>query len=271
MNGTETVRTQLLTATVPFVLAAAQMQGIKRVALIGSLTTTKTDPKDVDLLLTIDDAMDLEQIATAGRRLRGRVTSFTHGNYGTDLFVASSRHRYLGRLCHHKDCPSHRISCEAAHCGQRPYLRDDLRSVTLEKSLVIAPPLDLWPTIIARVAVPSDVEQHLLQPLKDQLGLSRSEQIIPHSARDRLVRRNGTVDQMVLAALYEAAAFLEVALTEDVACHFIEIHPLEHYAPMLHFPEIQLRLTRLWVVELADKTCFVVQGLQEGTVVFTAR
>lgn len=270
MNGTGTLRTQLLTATVPFVRASAQIQGVKRVALIGSLATTKADPKDVDLLISVDDALDLEQIAMAGRKLQGRVTSLTHGNFGADLFVASSRHRYLGRLCQHKEC-FYRVGCEAQHCGRRPYLRDDLRSVTLEKSLVVAPPLDLWPTIIARVAVPPDVEQHLLQPLVDQLDLSRSEQIIPRSVRDQLIGQDGTVDQMVLAALHEAAAFLEVALTEDVACHFIEIRPLEHYAPMLHFPEIQLHLTRLWVVELAGKSCFVVQGLQEGTVVFIAR
>jgi hypothetical protein len=270
MNGTETVRTQLLIATVPFVLAASAIQGVKRVALIGSLATTKADPKDVDLLLTVEETMDLEELATAGRKLRGRVTALTHANLGADLFLASPRHRYLGRLCQHKEC-FYRVSCEAAHCARRPYLRDDLHSVTLERALVVAPPLDLWPTIIARVAVPPDVEQHLLQPLMDQLGLPRSEQIIPHSVRDQLIRRNGTVDQMVLAALHEAAAFLEVALNEDVACSFIEIQPLEHYAPMLHFPEIQLRLTRLWVVELAGKTCFVVQGLQEGTVVFIAR
>ncbi len=175
---TDGVRTQLLTATVPFVLASAQIQGVKRIALLGSLTTTKVNPKDVDLLLSVEDTMDLEPLATAGRKLRGRVTSLTHSNYGADLFVASSRQRYLGRLCHHKECPGYRSNCEAAHCGRRPYLRDDLRSVTLEHALVVAPPLDLWPTIIARVAIPVDVEQYLVQPLLAQLGIGRSEQIL---------------------------------------------------------------------------------------------
>ncbi len=148
-----------------------------------------------------------------------------------------------------------------------------------------APPLDLWPTIIARVAIPADVEQYLVQPLLAQLGIGRSEQIIPQDVRDQLIRQDGTVDQMVLAALREAATYLDVVLTEDTGCHFIEIQPVEHYAPMLHFPEIPLRVTRLWVVELAGKSCFVIQGIvelagkscfviqgiQEGMVVFLAR
>lgn len=270
MHGTQTVRMQLLTAIVPFIQTAAAIQGVKRVALFGSLTTTKAHPKDVDLLISIDDTMDLEQLATAGRKLQGRVTSLTHGNYGADLFLASSRHRYLGRLCQHKEC-CYRARCEALHCGKRPYLRDDLHRVTLEQSLVVAPPLDLWPTITARVVIPQDVERHVLQPLIDQLGIRRTEQIIPRSVLGQLIREDGTVDQMVLAALHEAAAFLEVALDPDVVCHFVEIRPLEHYAPMLHFPEIQLHVNRVWVVELAGKTCFVVQGCQEGTVVFIAR
>ena len=247
------------------------MQGVKRVALLGSLATTKVNPKDVDLLLTVEETMNLAQIATAGRKLQGRIHSLAHGNYGADLFVASPQHEYLGRLCKHRDCSGYRRSCEAVHCGQRPYLRDDLRSVTLEKSLVVAPPLDLWPTIITRVVVPPDVDEHLLQPLATDLGLLRSEQILPHSVRDRLIHRTGTMDQLVLTALHEAAAFLGVALTEEVECSFIEMHPVEHYAALMHFPLDQGRLTRLWVVELAGKTCFVAQSIQEGTVVFIVR
>jgi hypothetical protein len=74
-------------------------------------------------------------------------------------------------------------------------LRDDLRSVTLERALVVAPPLGLWPTVVTRqVVIPADIEQSLLSPLIDQLGLRRTEQIIPHGVREKLIRRNGTVD-----------------------------------------------------------------------------
>jgi predicted nucleotidyltransferase len=265
------VRSQMLTATIPFLMAVASLSGVQRIALIGSLVTEKADPKDVDILLSVEDAMDLVDLAAHGRQLQGRVTSLTHSNVGVDLFVADSRHRYLGRLCSHKGCPGYRRSCTALHCGRRPYLRDDLRSVTLERTLVVAPPLHLWPTIITRVRVPGDVERYLLHPLITRLGLERTEQIIPRSVREQSIRRDGTIDQVVLAALREAAAFLEVTLTEDVVCGFIEIHPLEHFAPMLHFPETRLHLDRLWVVELAGRTCFVFRGCQEGAVVFIAR
>lgn len=95
--------------------------------------------------------------------------------------------------------------------------------------------------------------------------------MIPRSVRDWLITSNGMIDHMTLAALYEAASFLGVVLSQDVACNCIEIQPLKHYAPMLHFPEIHLHVAKVWVVELAGKTCFVVQGIQEGTVVFLAR
>jgi hypothetical protein len=36
-----------LAAAVPFVLAATRLAGVTRVALIGSLTTDKADPKDI--------------------------------------------------------------------------------------------------------------------------------------------------------------------------------------------------------------------------------
>lgn len=270
MERTETVRTQMLTATVPFVLAAAQIQGVKRVALVGSLLTGKVRPKDIDLLISVEDSADLVSLATAGRRYQGRMGQLTHGNYGVDLFMTNTKQQYLGRLCHRKSCPCYCQSCQAKHCGQRQYLCDDLQVVTLERSLLVAPPLEVWPTIVARVAIPTDVEQHLLQPLIDQLGIRRTEQIIPHSVRADLLGKNGMLDQMVLAALDEAAAFLEVILTEEVICRFIEIQPFERYVVGL-FPELHLQVTRLWAVELAGKTCFVIQGRQEETVVFIAR
>jgi hypothetical protein len=47
------VRTQLLEATLTFVRSAGRLPGVKRIALIGSLTTPERSPKDVDLLVTI--------------------------------------------------------------------------------------------------------------------------------------------------------------------------------------------------------------------------
>jgi hypothetical protein len=66
--------------------------------------------------------------------------------------------------------PGIRISCDALHCGRRPYLHDDLETISLDGSLIFAPPIELWPQIVARVPVPQDVEQELLSPLREEQG-----------------------------------------------------------------------------------------------------
>jgi len=40
---------------------------LRGIALLGTIDPKKTDPKDVDILITIDDA-DLKALATAARR-----------------------------------------------------------------------------------------------------------------------------------------------------------------------------------------------------------
>lgn len=44
---------------------------------------------------------------------------------------------------------------------------------------------------------------------------------------------------------------------------------LERYTSLL--PMSQMRITGLWVVELAGKTCLVFQGKQAGSIVYVAR
>jgi hypothetical protein len=55
--------------------------------------------------------------------------------------------------------------CAARHCGRRPHLKDDLDVITLERPLIAAPPLVLWPAVAAQGAVPPDVESNLLAML----------------------------------------------------------------------------------------------------------
>ncbi|MBN1487269.1 MAG: hypothetical protein JW981_06465, partial [Anaerolineae bacterium] len=59
-----------------------------------------------------------------------------------------------------------RQSCDALHCGLRPYLHDDLNTIRLATSLVADPPLELWPEIVVRVPLPKDVELQLVNPLR---------------------------------------------------------------------------------------------------------
>jgi predicted nucleotidyltransferase len=168
-------RTYLLAGVLNFVRAARQREEVSRLALIGSLMTTKHNPKDADLLVTIQSDADITALATLGRRLKGYAQQ---RNLGGDIFLASLEGHYLGRTCPWRECrPFKRQSCDALHCGARPYLHDDLATVTLQAVLIAAPPLELWPQIVARVAVPDDVTAGLVIPLQqDQHATETMEQ-----------------------------------------------------------------------------------------------
>lgn len=153
------VRDKLLEAALWFVHSAAELPGVQRIALIGSIMTGRSSPKDVDLLVYVTDDLDLMPLAALSRRLQGRLQSHSRG---ADVFLADERGRYLGRTCSWKVCrPGVRASCDAVHCGRRPYLHDDLVTVRLADSLVAAPPLELWPVVVRRCTVPADVERLL--------------------------------------------------------------------------------------------------------------
>lgn len=158
------VRAHLLAGVLSFVRAAGELDEVARIALIGSLATTKPNPQDADLLVTVRDAADLARLAALGRRLRGQAQQ---RNCGGEVFLATPAGAYLGRTCPWRACgPGLRLSCGALHCGRRPYLHDDLRTITLPQALLAAPPIELWPWVATRVPVPADVEVALLAPLR---------------------------------------------------------------------------------------------------------
>ena len=53
-------RRLLLLAVLAFVLAARASPGVQRISLLGSILTAKAIPKDVDVLVTVDAAMELD-------------------------------------------------------------------------------------------------------------------------------------------------------------------------------------------------------------------
>jgi len=160
-------RRHLLAAVLAFVRAARECNGVLRIALIGSLTTDKPVPKDADVLVTIDEPMELEPLARVGRRLKGTAQTI---NLGGDIFLADAADNYLGRICHYRECHP-RVACEGRSCGQRQHLKDDLHMVTLNLALIAAPPIELWPRIVRRCAVPADTEALLVAVLeRDQAG-----------------------------------------------------------------------------------------------------
>lgn len=138
-----------------FVDAICSMPGIEKIALVGSLTTDKPDPKDADLLVTVADDLDLTELATESRKLKGRAQT---KNRGADIFLASRAGQYIGRICHWRECrPGIRLSCDAHHCGQRTYLYDDLDAVYLSSQLVTNPPIQVWPHVQCCGKVPTDL------------------------------------------------------------------------------------------------------------------
>jgi predicted nucleotidyltransferase len=163
-NTRPLVREQLLTEAAGFIRKARTVPGVRRIALVGSILTEKVDPKDVDFLVTIDDAADLAQLAMLARRLQGRLQS---AGRNADVFLADAGGEYLGRTCPWKECrPGIRVACDAQHCGRPPHLHDDLGVIRLLPALTDAPPLELWPAIVRRTELPADVER-LLSQLQD--------------------------------------------------------------------------------------------------------
>jgi len=156
--GTSSRRSQLIAEARAFIQAARRLSGVTRIALLGSITTGNPDPKDVDLLVTVEDEMDLTDLtdlATLGRHLSGRLQSL---GAGADIFLACPENRYLGRLCLWRECaPGIRLSCDALNCGRRHFLHDDLRAVRLPRWLVVSPPVEAWPRVVIRVPPPPDL------------------------------------------------------------------------------------------------------------------
>lgn len=158
-SGRDDHRQHLLEGLRRFVVAVQHVTGVRAIALLGSITTEKPRPKDIDVLVTVEDEADLAALATASRRLQGHTQSRA---CGADIFLANPSGAYIGRMCHWRDCrPGVRLACDARHCGQRPYLHDDLDTVRLAESVVTSPPLTLWPDVERRGPVPPDVEEFI--------------------------------------------------------------------------------------------------------------
>jgi hypothetical protein len=149
------VRDTLLESIDFFFQRATALPGIERIALVGSITTPKPEPKDLDLLVTVQRDLPLADLARVSRQVRGRLQSI---NRGCDVFLADPDATYIGRLCIWKRCvPGIRVSCDARHCGRRQFLHDDFDDIRLADDLVRQPPVELWPTVVVRDPLPADL------------------------------------------------------------------------------------------------------------------
>ena len=156
LRAIATVRGKLLAYLPWFVQNAAKLDGVQRIALLGSITTDKKDPKDIDFLVTVRDDADLEPLARLGRKLKGRTQQINHG---ADIFLADPQGKYIGRTCQWQECRAgKRLSCDALNCGQRPHLHDDLKAVTLSEE-TIRTSIELWPRVEEREWLPHDLAE----------------------------------------------------------------------------------------------------------------
>lgn len=166
------IRAVLLRALRPFLQAARGVPEVQRIALVGSLTTAKLDPKDVDVLVTLSATTAVPALARLGRKLKGAAQQH---NRGADIFLCTSAFEYLGRTCLYRECHP-RAACAGRQCASSSYLQDDLHIITLSDALLRFPPVELWPNPHARVGVPDDIAVFLdqLRGLKEKSGLPPS-------------------------------------------------------------------------------------------------
>lgn len=87
-EGLPPLRDLLLREVLRFVRTAGSIPGVTHIALVGSLTTTKPNPKDADVLVSVTDDIDLARLAAAGRTLKGKAQT---RNSGADIFLVDSK------------------------------------------------------------------------------------------------------------------------------------------------------------------------------------
>lgn len=166
------MREVLLQAVLEFVRDARRQPDIQRIALIGSLTTSKPHPKDADVLVTLVSLDHLAGLAALGRKLKGAAQKH---NLGADIFICTPDHQYLGRTCSYRECRP-RVACTGQHCRPGGHLNDDLHLVTLPTELIRHPPIELWPNPECRIALPDDVRDRLVAALRLDRGIPPASQ-----------------------------------------------------------------------------------------------
>ncbi len=157
------MRSRLLVEMRDVVDAIIKTPGVTRVALIGSLAADVAEPRDADLLVSVQDDANLATLAKLGRRWRAFVQSL---HCSGDIFLTDLQGNYLGRTCPWKECGTQiNPRCDARHCGRRRFLHDDLNTIRLSRQVTALPPIELWPHVVQRSPAPDDVHEILLKPL----------------------------------------------------------------------------------------------------------
>jgi hypothetical protein len=91
---------------------------IVEVNLVGSLASEDPYPNDIDLALFVEDFNEFSSIAKSARQISSRY-------HGWEVFVFTTEQEYMGRICHHKKCPSKSFDCSTPKCGDIAHLKVD--------------------------------------------------------------------------------------------------------------------------------------------------
>ena len=85
-----------------------------------------------------------------------------------DIFVLDKNLKYLGRLCHRKECPTNSVDCKVRGCGQPPHLRV-FPEFEYDEKIFLGSPIDiLW----------TSYEESRLIAHKRELGILESRKYI---------------------------------------------------------------------------------------------
>jgi len=140
-----------------FVQEARLVAGIRRIAVVGSLTTLKPDPKDADVLVTVAEDVEFEALAEFRRKLKGAAQT---RNCGADIFLATTDGHYIGRTCSFRECHP-RVRFKGISCRQGGWVCDDFHVLRLKDELIAKPPLEVWPQVVIRGDLPPDIRESL--------------------------------------------------------------------------------------------------------------
>lgn len=106
--------TRLRQAASEFAQRAESIDSVLEIALFGSLAKGDPHPKDIDLAVIVSNLDHIPVLARAARKM-----SSLYHNW--DVFILNSKLRYIGRLCHRKECPSGSVQCIG--CGDIPFIQ----------------------------------------------------------------------------------------------------------------------------------------------------
>lgn len=119
-----------------FANKAKNLSSVQEVILCGSMASDDPYPQDIDLAVVLSGLYELPQLARFCRQM----SSVTHA---WEVFVFNTSRKYLGRICHKRECPGQRY-CDAPDCGKTPHLCN-LRGFRFDPAQFLSPELQiLW-------------------------------------------------------------------------------------------------------------------------------